>query len=201
MSFLSKLFGTDKKPERVYNRFGKVDKLTEAQIKSIHDEIISLLKSTRRYGIDSVIEYMEKNGFFIVPASVHHHHNWKGGLAQHSLDVYYKSKAQNDGTVTSESLIIACLLHDICKSDELCYDKEGNLCRSTKKHRGHGGRSVAILEKCKLDMLDSEFRAIRWHMGGHNAHSEENAEVNLTRRERLWQILHYVDKSDAGRDT
>lgn len=201
MSFFSNLFGIKKKPERVYNKYEKTSKLTDGQIQSIHDEIVSLLRSTRRHGIDSVIEYMEKNGFFIVPASVHHHHNWKGGLAQHSLDVYYKSKAQNDGSVSNDSLIISCLLHDICKSDELCYDKEGNLCRSKEKNRGHGARSVSILDKCRLDMLDSEYRAIRWHMGGHNAHSEENAEVNATRRERLWQILHYVDKSDAGRDT
>lgn len=201
MSFLSKLFSFGKKPERVYNRFDREDRLSEAQIQSIHDETVSLLRSTKRRGIEAVIDYMEKNGFFIVPASVHHHHNWKGGLAQHSLDVYYKSKAKNDGSVSNDSLIIACLLHDICKSDELCYDKDDNLCRSSKKHRGHGGRSVAILDKCHLDMLDSEYRAIRWHMGGHNAHSNENEEVNRTRREKLWELLHYVDKSDAGRDT
>ncbi len=200
MSFLSKLFGLKKSPERVYERFDKVSRLTDAQIQSIHDEIVSLLRSTKRHGVDNVIAYMEKNGFFIVPSSVHHHHNWKGGLAQHSLDVYYKSKAKNNGSVSDDSLIIACLLHDICKSDELCYDKEGNLCRSTRRNRGHGSRSIEILDQCKLDMLDTEYRAIRWHMGGHNAHSEDNAEVNLTRREQLWQILHYIDKSDAGRD-
>ena len=51
------------------------------------EEFESLLRSTKREGMDYVIEDLEKGGFFEAPASAGHHLNIPGGLCQHSLNV------------------------------------------------------------------------------------------------------------------
>lgn len=195
---IGKLFGYTKK-QRIDDAYDMPQPISDEEIESNRQQIIGLLRSTRRAGIEQVIKYLDDNGFFIVPSSVHHHHNWKGGLAQHSLNVYKRAANWSTGDVSDDSLIIACLLHDICKADLLCYDRKGNLCRINRHTHGHGARSIRILERCHLDLLDTERRAIRWHMGGNNAHSDENAEVNRTRKEVLWKYVYHADKEDAGR--
>ena len=52
------------------------------------EEIINLLKSTNREGMDKVIEFMEKSDFFTAPASTKFHGAYEGGLAEHSFKVY-----------------------------------------------------------------------------------------------------------------
>ena len=86
------------------------------------EEIIKLLKSTNREGIDKVIEFMEKSDFFTAPASTRFHGAYEGGLAAHSFKVYeiLKYKIKNnieDIQVPEESIIISALLHDICKAN------------------------------------------------------------------------------------
>ena len=62
--------------------------LTETQISTNKDTIVSLLRSVKRKGIEAVIRYLEDSGFFTAPSSINRHHNWKGGLAEHCLGVY-----------------------------------------------------------------------------------------------------------------
>ena len=47
---------------------------------SDREEFVSLLKSTGRKGVDSVVGYLEKSGFFTAPASVSRHLSHDGGL-------------------------------------------------------------------------------------------------------------------------
>ncbi|MBQ0130034.1 MAG: HD family phosphohydrolase, partial [bacterium] len=58
--------------------------MTNTQIK---DEIVRLLKSTKREYIEDVIDGLEELGFFEAPASTKFHLNEAGGLAEHSLNV------------------------------------------------------------------------------------------------------------------
>lgn len=53
--------------------------------------IVALLHKTVRRGMDEVIHYLYESNFFIVPSSVNRHHNWRGGLAQHCLGMYFYS--------------------------------------------------------------------------------------------------------------
>ena len=55
--------------------------LSNEQIKSNQKEIILLLRSTQREGIENVIKYLFKSNFFIIDSSRDRHHNWHGGLA------------------------------------------------------------------------------------------------------------------------
>ena len=82
-----------------------------------------LLRSTERENIDKVIAELEKLGFFDAPASRKDHNSFSGGLVAHSLNVYRVAKdislamcnINPDLEVSDDSLIIASLLHDICK--------------------------------------------------------------------------------------
>lgn len=86
--------------------------------------IKDLLLSTGRQGMENLIEYMEECGFFTAPCSTNHHLSKKGGLAEHSLNVYGVAKdvcfLMCDGPEslpkeTEDALIICSLLHDLGK--------------------------------------------------------------------------------------
>lgn len=153
------------------------------------EEFISLLRSTNRKGVDSVIQKLEAMGFFTAPASSNNHLNTEGGLLEHSMNVYKVAKMLREQlqaiqpglNVTDEGIIIASLLHDVCKADIY---KMGKKWRKDEQGRweqydayetdysnfpmGHGEKSVMMLIMCGLDMKQDELLAIRWHMGAWN---------------------------------
>ncbi len=171
--------------------------LTEEQIKANRNEIIHLLASTNRQGIESVLEYLDSSGFFEAPSSIDRHHNWRGGLAQHSLGVC-NIAIELKGELPVDSIIISGLLHDICKAAKLYYD-ENNVIRRRNTHiKGHGYRSIKLLKMLGLELTDNEALAIRWHMGGHHANPAEKEEVVMARQNKLWEVIHRADKLDAS---
>ena len=143
------------------------------------EKIILLLRFTKREGIENVIQYLEESGFYDAPSSIYRHHNWKGGLAEHSLGVYRIASELNN-ELPHESLVIAGILHDICKASKLYYDSDGII------HRRH------------THIKGDERLAIRWHMGGHHASDEERAEVERARQNPLWKAIHKADQLDAS---
>jgi len=146
---------------------------------SIRTQIIQLLKSTEREGMDNLIEFMDQNGFFTAPASSKFHCCYPGGLAQHSMNVYNVLKNNVDMyhvDVGSDSVIICSLLHDICKIKDYKMVKknrkiDGKWNEVMEQERqydffpaGHGSKSVIMIQK--FIALDSnEILAIYWHMG------------------------------------
>ena len=159
-------------------------------------KIISLLCKTKREGIENVIQYLEVSGFYEAPSSICRHHNWRGGLAEHCLEVYRIASEMNSA-LPHESLVIAGILHDICKASKLYYDADGNIHRRHTHIKGHGRRSVKLLEQCGLSITEDERLAIRWHMGGHHASNEEMEEVARTRQNPLWKAIHKADHLSA----
>ena len=95
--------------------------------KNCKEEILELLRSTEREGIEDVIGDLEAWGFFTAPASAGHHLNTEGGLALHSLNTCKAALAVWEAMKTLEpslehevkrdSIILASLLHDVCKCD------------------------------------------------------------------------------------
>lgn len=147
-----------------------------------------LLRDTGRDGIDYVIEDLEAEGFFDAPASVRNHFNFPGGLVQHSLNVYDMAMALRSAMLPMrpdmekllkpESVAIAALLHDVCKTDiyrrtvkkrrneiGVWEDIEGYDVDYSGLPVGHGEKSVIMLLRSGLDLDDEEIFAIRWHMG------------------------------------
>lgn len=150
--------------------------ISEAQRVSNREEIITLLRGTRREGIEAVIKFMKEHGFFRAAGSCVNHNNFYGGLANHSLQVYRKAKevwgsmyANDDSfyrVVRFDSIVICSLLHDLCKHD--VYRAEKNHCVSVNpkaEQKKHGLKSLEILDSLGLVISDNERLTIRWHMG------------------------------------
>ena len=172
-------------------------------IEENREKIISLLQSTKREGIDNVISYLENNGFFEMPSSLHRHHNWEGGLAQHCLGVYNRLK-ETGKDLKNENIILTSFLHDICKLGKIYKDDNGHWmerCEEELKIPGHGGRSVKILENLGLMLTPDEKRAIRWHMGGWKIGEKSKEEIRdffATKKSDLWRLLYNADRYDAS---
>lgn len=137
-----------------------------------------------RDGADKLLEWLEKSDFFTAPASTRHHSAYRGGLCQHSINVYKRlvkllemEYGENwQKKVSPESVAIMGLLHDVCKVDTYVEDfrnvkdENGNW---TKKPYykvedslpyGHGEKSVYIISAF-MKLTREEALAINWHMG------------------------------------
>ena len=145
------------------------------------------LLSTNREGMGNVIKHLERLGFFTAPASTKFHLNVKGGLMQHSWNVcntalmlreqMIQMKPELAEKLPVESVIIASLLHDVCKSniykdailnrknDQGYWEKvPGFEVDYSSLPLGHGEKSVIMLLTLGLKMTRDEMLAIRWHM-------------------------------------
>lgn len=193
--------------------------------KKNQQEFEALLRSTGREGIEYVIEDLEKDGFFEAPASSGHHLNIQGGLCQHSLNVCKAGLMIWEGLKTldpsgvnnakRESVIIATLLHDVCKTDIYkrtvkkrknklgqWEDSEGYSVSYKDFPMGHGEKSVIMLLCSGLELHDDEMLAIRWHMGawGINMNSYEDQRNYDTARQKypLCSIIQSADSLAAA---
>ena len=171
--------------------------LSDKQIDINKKEILRLLISTQREGVERVIDYMYSSGFFKIPSSIDRHHCWKGGLAEHSLNVCKIALSRGEGSLPKDSIIVCSLLHDICKVGQLCYDEMGNLRRRETYIKGHGKRSVKLLEMLNFNLNEDERRAIRWHMGGYHAKAEDMFDLEMAKKSKLWSLVHKSDLEDA----
>jgi len=86
----------------------------------IDNEIIKLWEEVKRPGIDKFINWLKQSDFFIAPCSTKFHGSYKGGLAQHSLNVYnlLKEKVEKynlHNIISKENIIVTGLGHDLCK--------------------------------------------------------------------------------------
>ncbi len=186
------------------------------ELKKHKEEFISLLRSTNIEGIDDVISELEEIGFFTAPASMKNHLCYEGGLMIHSLNVYLAAKAIKAGfenmrpdvfeTISDESLIIASLLHDVCKSR--IYHRKRNAQVEFGKAEygadysdlpvGHGEKSVIMLLLMGLNLTDAEICAIRWHMGAWSVNQADSEERNAFRTaERLYPLVTLIQLADT----
>lgn len=155
---------------RAFSRiFGKGKKVSET---GYADRIKETLRRTGRNGIGNVITWLEEHRFFEVPASVRHHNNFTGGLAKHSWEVYEiacRLNGESDKPLPQDSIAICALLHDVCKTDTYYISpRTGKPRRNEENYRkGHGLRSVNILEGIGLTLTHDERMAIWWHIGEH----------------------------------
>ena len=145
------------------------------------EEFIDLLRSTKREGVEEIINFLEKTDFYKAPASTRYHGNYEGGLLEHSLKVYeiLKEKVKNsaiDINAQEDTIILVTLLHDICKANYYKVDY-----RNAKNERGewekvpyytvddtipygHGEKSVMMITEY-MRLTSEEKYCIRWHMG------------------------------------
>ena len=156
---------------------------------SANDEFVELLRSTGRDGVEDLIAYLDegRNHFFSAPASVNHHLNHDGGLLEHSLNVCHAAlklrelviamRPDLENRLKRDSVIIASLLHDICKADiyrpvrrkrkdamGLLVEVDNYDVDYSNFPMGHGEKSAMMALWGGLDIDQEELLAIRWHM-------------------------------------
>lgn len=186
----------------------------------IKEEFLTLLRSTERDGVEDMIEELESNGFMEAPASAGHHLNVAGGLVEHSLNTCKSALAIWEGMKTlnpslekstpKDSVIIAALLHDVCKSDVYFRtvkqkknkatgtweESEGYKVSYKNFPMGHGEKSV-IMVLPFLELTDAEMLAIRWHMGAWSIDKSNYEEVRnydtACKLNPLVPIIHAAD--------
>lgn len=184
------------------------------------------LRATRREGIEVVLTKLYKeHGFFQAPASSAFHLNEEGGLVQHSINVYECAMKIRDMVVaqkpelaerlTDDSIAIAGLLHDVCKSDvyqlKEKFRKDANGRWETytgydvdysRFPMGHGEKSVIMLLQMGLDLTDDEMMAIRWHMSAWDLpfqSNEEKSSLNAAREKcPLLTVIQAADGIASG---
>lgn len=134
----------------------------------------------KRDGCDQLLGWLETTDFFTAPASSKFHLSEAGGLCKHSLNVFYRleklMKAEFGEKINMESIAIAALFHDICKTNyykvELRNVKENGewvqkpyFAVDDQLPYGHGEKSVYIVNGF-MRLTREEAIAINWHMGG-----------------------------------
>lgn len=176
-----------------------------------------ILKATDRDNIDYVLEDLESFGYFDAPASAQGHGAFPGGLLQHSLNVYdaalgvrrtiVEARPDLEKKLPMESIAIAALLHDVCKSNFYVPVKkkrknEVGLFEEYDAYEyqdqnfpvGHGEKSVIMLLQSGLDLTDDEIYAIRWHMGGWNlSRDDERSYREASKLSPLMTLIHTAD--------
>lgn len=189
-------------------------------IKEKRERFCSLLRQTERENVEYVIEDLESFGFFEAPASARNHFNHPGGLLEHSLNVYdmamtlreciIKLRPEMEKLLPVNSVILATLLHDTCKSNiyRRVIRKRKNeigIWEEVEEYEvdysglpiGHGEKSVVMLLRMGLDLEDEEILAIRWHMGAwdvdRNSIEEDKSYRESQRQSPLVALVHSAD--------
>lgn len=201
--------------------------MNKQEIETHKAEFIELLKSTGREGIDDLIDMLDegKMHFFTAPASVNHHLNSDGGLLIHSLntckaglklrDMIIEMKPELEPMLKRESVIIATLLHDICKADIYVpaikkRKGEDGIWREVDSYdvsyrnfpMGHGEKSAMLALMSGLEIYDDELLAIRWHMAAWDLPMQSielNKCINTARDEHpLCSLVNLADGMAAN---
>jgi len=179
----------------------------EINIEKNKQDIVKLLRSTKREGIEKLICLMDVNGFFTAPCSTQYHLAVDGGLAEHSLNVYTVMTHLADtlamGEIDDETIIITAILHDLGKMGD--FEKPNyveNVLKKTGKRSEskpfetnkalcyvpHEIRSAIIAQRF-IKLTEEEEHAIIYHNGMYSElkYSFQGHET------RLDLLLHFAD--------
>lgn len=173
------------------------------------NRIFNLLKETKRAGIEDLLDYMDKGGFFDAPCSTRFHLAEPGGLAQHSLNVLTTALAMAStlhsktgaSPITFDlinSITICALLHDLGKMGQFGKPNyqmnlsaaPGEAFYSTNKdllYVPHEVRSVAIASRF-IELTEEEQHAILYHNGLYG-----ELQSIKGKETPLYMILHFAD--------
>lgn len=152
------------------------------------ERFIEIFKTNvKREGADALLDYIcgPQSDFFSAPASTRYHNNCRGGLVNHSINVYdclvdflsrptVREKYGIDPS--DETVAIVALLHDMCKinfyhettrnvkDENGVWQKVPYFEIDDKLPYGHGEKSVYIITGF-MRLTREEAFAIRYHMG------------------------------------
>ena len=197
--------------------------MQEFNIEENRYRFVELLKEVEREGanVSGLIYRLEHSDFFVAPASTVYHMNVRGGLCQHSLNVFdnlVKLVEMQQLDIPRTSIIIVALLHDIDKMNKYeIYDKNvknyhdkgtkkddnGKFDWVTEKHYkirdnkdrfvyGHHGQNSEYIVNTFIPLDLVESVAIVNHMGGDDEYKPYDSTA-IFNRYPLASLLHIAD--------
>ena len=174
----------------------------------IKTEIEHLLRQTKRDGIEDLLAYMDKAGFYTSPASTKYHGASEGALAVHSLNVFNAAMdiatalcGENWVDNNANSIVISALLHDLGKAGQ--YNKPLYVENILKTGRSAAQpyktndelmtldhEIVSVIEASRyIELTEEEQRAIAWHNGLYGLFKYEIQGKETP----LYMIIHFAD--------
>ncbi len=180
------------------------------------ERFISIYKEKiHREGAEKLLDYLSSDScdFFTAPASTRFHGNYEGGLLEHSLNVYDclvdimqrpRIKEQYNISYSDESIAIAALLHDVCKTNfykisfrnaknaEGKWESVPYYTIEDSLPYGHGEKSVYIVSGYMRLTRDEAF-AIRYHMG----FSGNEDPGNVGRAMEMFPLAFFLNCADT----
>jgi len=165
---------------------------------------LDLVSQINRPGIDKLIEYLTESDFFTAPASTKFHLNTKGGLCQHSLNVYnnlidliniYGKDNRNLVEFDKESIIIVALFHDLAKVN--FYEE---YIKNEKQYFENGKYDWVAVPAYRL--RDNFTRENVFHSHEVNSYMVVNRYIKLTEEEAVAIMNHHAvfDNGNARLD-
>lgn len=161
---------------------------------NIKQSIIDRLRATKRENIETVIDYMDKHGFFSYHC--HRHHHYDGGLADHAWQTYQIAQRldaercasnPNAQKLNEDSIAICTLLHDFCDCSGM---------RDLFSRGKHGIRSAVMLLELGFHLSPDEYLAIRFHMSLKD--KESHPLYDDAKKSQLRYIVHKADGISAN---
>lgn len=148
--------------------------------------------SSERKGIEPLVAWLEKGDFFSAPLTANQRGAYKGGLLEHSLNVYmaYMMLFAQDNDPFS-SVVLITLLHKLYRCGYFKLEQRTQLNEKGKWEQvptyvvedkfplGGGEKSIYLIERF-VRLKPEEAIAIRWHMGGLDAAAQNSSETIST---------------------
>jgi 23S rRNA maturation-related 3'-5' exoribonuclease YhaM len=166
---------------------------------------INLLHTCEIKGMNELIEHLKNNQFFVSPASTKYHGSFKGGLLEHSVNVYRKFYEECillnllDTKIELRSIIISSLLHDLCKINMYKLNNFKKYVYNITHFGSHSSLSLNIIKKY-IKLLPIEETLIMYHMGyyGTKEFNLEKGEYTLkelseVQKDPLVKLFHWSD--------
>ena len=153
------------------------------------------------------MKWLEKSDFYEAPASTRYHGAYKGGLVEHSMNVYEELNnllpVYPMITCSKETKLIISLFHDLCKVNFYTTEKRNRKNEIGKWESydaykidekfcfgGHGSKSVYIVQNF-MKLKPEEAVSINCHMGAY-----DNSNVgNVYEKYPLAWLLHVADEA------
>ena len=119
----------------------------QSVVTTLRSRIESLLRATKREGVDNHLQYLERRGYFTKPCGSHH--AMRGGLAWHSMEVLFGMIEKNQLDIPLSSIVIVALLHEL-----------NRLSRNDSEQLAGSTAVTIITKKAKFPLLPTEREAI-----------------------------------------
>lgn len=183
---------------------------TAATTPKQHARNMEKLSDLNKLGIVFVSTFMDfckavpelATKFCNVPGASSHHHNWKHGLLEHSIQLAlgFLNTNLKLTKLTFQDCCLMAIFHDLCKIDTYRINEDGSIGVDGNIYPHHGTRSWALAQEVAAKMgieLDDRFKAaILFHMAGGWMNQEDIDSYGPTISTQLLPIIGAIQAAD-----